>query len=71
MIGFQPVELEQKKDGNHEHLRTDVMKKRTGWNPIPRAQTMCSTPRVGHAALPRTVAWASHAVMIDEGEGMR
>jgi hypothetical protein len=25
---------------------------------------------VGHAALPRTVAWASHAVMIDEGEGM-
>ena len=29
---------EQKKDGDHEHLRTKVMKKLTGWKPIPREQ---------------------------------
>ena len=42
-IGFQPVRLEQKKDGNHEHLRINVMKTVTGWKPIPREQTACST----------------------------
>ena len=42
-IGFQPVRLEQQKDGNHEHLRTNVMKTVTGWKPIPREQTACST----------------------------
>ena len=42
-IGFQPVRLEQKKDCNDEHIRTEVMKTVTGWKPIPREQTMCST----------------------------
>ena len=35
--------LAHKKDGNHEHHRTEVMKTVTGWKPIPREQTMCST----------------------------
>jgi hypothetical protein len=38
-IGFQPVRFEPKKDCNHEHLRENVMKKLTGWKPIPRERT--------------------------------
>ena len=37
-IGFQPVRLQDKKDGYHLHHRTNVMKKRTGWKPIPREE---------------------------------
>ena len=50
-IGFQPVRFEPNKDYNHEHLRENVMKKLTGWKPIPREQTTCST-----------VAWPSDTV---------
>ena len=51
-IGFQPVRLEQQKDGNHEHLRINVMKTVTGWKPIPREQNACSTPKVGQRPKP-------------------
>jgi hypothetical protein len=37
-IGFQAVRIQQKKDGNQEQLRTNVLKKRTGSKPIPREE---------------------------------
>ena len=37
-IGFQPVRLQEKKDGNHEHLQTKFLESMTGWNPIPREE---------------------------------
>ena len=38
-IGFQPVRLQDTKGGTCGDLRFDVMKKVTGWKPIPREQT--------------------------------
>jgi len=51
-IGFQPVRLEQKKDRNDEHIRTEVMKTVTGWKPIPREEPRGLGTRVLHQPKP-------------------